>query len=367
LNNHWKRLSPRERRLALVTGLAVLAIVLYVGITRSLAGIRELDDTIETLETDLWQLTQQAARLDEVEALHSEVAEAHSSEWTQAQIHDGLREEILRLSLVNVPAAGDTTALSGPRLVDIPQFPAGTLNDRGDGYREYHLRLRTRPTTIPNVSRFLQRLHQSNQVLHIDQLEINRPDPNATEVTADIVVTRTIIGDESDMPTEGGETPAAPSEPADEAVPSEANLARNPGFEEPVADGKVPEWEVVNADAAAQVRFVSEGVAALRVQGRDKSSSVFQAHELEPAATYVLQVDLMAEAPARLEVIDATADQPLPGGVRVAGDGTMSRYVIEFRVPEGDGPVAMRVPAVEFDEEQGVVFLDNASLWKKAE
>jgi hypothetical protein len=66
-------------------------------------------------------------------------------------------------------------------------------------------------------------------------------------------------------------------------------------------------------------------------------------------------------------VIDATADQPLPGGVRVAGDGTMSRYVIEFRVPEGDGPVAMRVPAVEFDEEQGVVFLDNASLWKKAE
>ncbi len=218
-------MSPRERRLAAITTVIVGIMLAYIGVSRTVGHIKNLDTTIALRQGELRADTVRAATYDRVVQTFSAVAEEHSSQLDEAKIRDRLLAEILRLSMAKIPPASSAaTSYTGPKLVNIPSFPEGELEDLGDGYREYRIQLRTDPTRIDNIATFLQRIEESEQLLRVDSLELRRPNPEETSVTANILVTRTLIdysgiGDEEQAP----ET-APSSENAGEAA-SEAPAA----------------------------------------------------------------------------------------------------------------------------------------------
>ena len=351
MSGFWSGISERERRLAVVTLCVLLAATAYVAFLRAAGNLRELDDAVEQLERALVGFEAQAARLDHVEREYAKVTEQHSSEWTQAEIHDRLRDEIDRLGLETVPPPGvPLTAASGARLVEIPRFPAGMLDDRGEGYREYRLRLSTAPTTIENLGLFLERLEKSEQLLRVDRLTITRPNPEAAAVLAEMTVTRTIIGEASALPVREGE--------------SAANLALNPGLEEweESLDG-FPGWESESVVVRRSEVNATEGAACLEAVAGPGGGAVYQVQRLRAGATYNLSVDVAATGAARLCVAEDESAQPFEGAVALAADGRPNRYVVQFTVPEsGADTVLVRAPAVLMDEEGVRVYVDNVVL-----
>ncbi len=188
------RISRRERRLAILAGIFLGLSLAYALLVHALESLAAMDAEIERLEEDLVHYTAQMQRLDEVEEAFQGVAAEHSSEWTQEEIHDRLRREIIRLSLLNAPPPGTAVEVStgGPRLVSILQMPLGTLTRSEHGYREYAITFQTRPSTIRNIAQFLARLHKSPQVLRVEALELTRAH-YSTAVTARITVVRIVI------------------------------------------------------------------------------------------------------------------------------------------------------------------------------
>ncbi len=224
-------LSPREKRMALLTALVLALVVAFTVGMRAMKRIRELDESIAVTQERLLAGLELQSRLEEVDKVYAEVAARHATRMSTAEILDSLRNEIIRLSLVNeVPEGAESASYTGARLVEFPTWPEGELDDRGGGYMEYRLRLRTKPTSIGNVARFLQRLEASSQLLRVDSLEVSRPNPEVTSVTASFTVTRPVIVaagesvEESaeNVGTVGEQTPsdaASAPESHEEAVP----------------------------------------------------------------------------------------------------------------------------------------------------
>lgn len=357
MTNLLTRLSRRERRLALFTMVIVIGVVGYTVATLAINRLRELDQDIEQAENELYQLNLQARRLNEVDRAYTAVTEQHSSEWTQAEIHDRLRTELLRLALVNMPPPGSLpSAFSGEHLVEIPSWPAGSLDDRGEGYREYHIRITTKPTSIKNIALFLQRIHESPQILRVDRLELARPSPETADVVLTMTVTRTIIGDAPQKSVAVSST-----EPME-------NLARNAGFEEwDETASSFPEWEFENVKPARLDSGASEGSWRLQATCQGATGSIYQVHRLQPRTTYEWQADIAANGVAKLNVVYGDKQELGPEQIQVESDGRIRKYRVRFTTPDvPQDQMEMHVPEIRLESENCQVCMDNVLLYKVA-
>lgn len=343
MNKFLDKLAPRERYLAIAT-MALLAVFLVLFLTlRAVQYVEELDRTTVRLEDELVRDVELAARGVSVDRAYAQVSSQHSSEWTPAEIHDRLRQEIQRLSLE------DPDAPNSGFLVEIPIMRQGSLKDSGQGYREYSLSLKPSPTDVYSIFMFLIRLQSSQQTLRIDGVELARS-PDAELVSATINVTRIVV--------EGvkGEDGAAPGEPVDVVAQWDGAAMepwRGTGFEMALAmpaDPNVPE-------AAPEQHVVATAIAP--------NARLEYPHELEPGTTYRLAVDVTASGPATFQVIEESTGKPFEGEKELHADGMPYRYEVVFTVPRSElGKMKIHAPSFLVAAPDVRLEVDNLVLTK---
>ncbi len=352
----WHRLSQRERRLALVTGLLVIAFLAFFAVAMALDQVDTLDVTAASLESELVHLTQLSRQADKVERAFNIIAEQHSSEWTQEEIHDRLRREITRLAAKNAPPPGHTVEPGSPALVGIPALPSGALDARGEGYRQYHSKFKTGPASIQDIVVFLARLQESPQALRLDEVELFRRSPELAQVVATVGVTRTVIGDEVASARPGTRQAAPP--------PVQENLIKNAGFEEwDSAGSRFSEWESEQIQLASKPEHATEGAVCLSARASAPQAMVYQKVNLVAGEPYDLYLDVMATGGARLAVVDDMLASMLFDPVELKADGKAYQYHIRFTAPGNPGAgVTLRVPCVVLEGEGDTLSLDNVRL-----
>ncbi|HIJ66392.1 MAG TPA: hypothetical protein HPP77_10625, partial [Candidatus Hydrogenedentes bacterium] len=235
--------------------------------TAALSRIRALDDTVESLEQRLVDLSLLVARNEDVAQAFSAISAQHSSAWTHEEINDRLRHEIDRLAR-RVPEAPAAEA-APDYLVQIPRLEEAILTEAGSGYREYRIDLDTAPVDLPGVVLFLKRLQESPQALRVDELELRRK-PLDTWVTPGIGITRTVVN----WPPED----AAPK--PEETLPSiGVNLVRNPSFERWDEHAAMPhDWLAQGCRVEQAAEYASEGTWCLRAEAVEAGAAVWQRH-----------------------------------------------------------------------------------------
>lgn len=196
LNRYWKKLSTREQRLFAGTILVVCIFILNYLYQSTTGYIQRLENELDRLQQNLINYTHQVAIKQSVEAEYQQVARQHSSHWTEAEIHDRLRQELYRLAQKYPPELNEEgvptkTLTTAGALVEIPSLQQGILRNTDRNYREYSINLKIPPTEFTNMIMFLQRLQSSPQSLRIDNLDLRRF-PMEEKVSADIDITRII-------------------------------------------------------------------------------------------------------------------------------------------------------------------------------
>ncbi|MCX5771319.1 MAG: hypothetical protein NTZ09_13770 [Candidatus Hydrogenedentes bacterium] len=341
MNNLWSKLAPRERRLAVGVVAALLFLLVTTTAVRSVKGLNELDDTINRFESDLRMYTELEARRVNVQQAYSVVAQQHSSEWTEAEIHNRLRQEIYRLARTNPDAPADTQQ---ENLIEIPTLRQGVLRNSGQGYREYRLNVNIPLTTLPALIEFLIRLQSSPQSLRVDGLEIARA-PQATTVSARLDVTRTVVDG-----VEGEPEPPAPQQA------------------ETWDGATIDLWKADGCDIALSpdMNGITATGGCLKAVATAPGGSFGMAADLGEPGTYEVEIDAMATGPARLEVKDETTGQIFDGGADIAGDSLAYHYKLRFQVaPTEEGaPVRIAVPHVTITDAGTQVFVDLVTLRK---
>ncbi|MBM3290259.1 MAG: hypothetical protein FJY92_08925 [Candidatus Hydrogenedentes bacterium] len=353
MTDRFAKLSANEKRLSMmVAALVVVAMVLFIGL-RCKDALDLLDETIASQELALIDFAHYAALAGPVDEAYGAMAQQHSSEWTQEEIHDRLRTEIARLSLRDAPAASKP----GELLVDIRSWPVGALDDSGEDYRTYQIKFRTEPAHINNLAQFLERLQQSPQALRVDYLELLRQ-PQSTVVTADLRVTRTVIG-KGAAPAPPDAQPAAPVEP-----PRTGNLLTNAGFAEWDAQASsAPGWSANDATLSTEEELANGGGTALSVQAQGANAELYQVQDLRAGATYTVSFVARSSGAAHMRIVDESTGVALQGAAPLVAGPAAYRYRFQFTAPgTGDTPVAMRAPSIVIADSGGVLVIDDVVL-----
>lgn len=353
MNKFWERRSPRERTLAILTG-CILVVGASFGVAyRAMGALADLESRIGQLEQELTNLTDQDAQSEIVDAAFQEVASEHSSEWTEHEIHDRLRKEIYRLALRNPPEPG-SEGLKRPLrkqdyMIQIPRLREGILNEEGDGYREYQIRIRIPGTGIDNILKFVERLQLSRQLLRIDALDLGRT-PQGTAVSATLEVTRTVVD----------------HVPQELKAASHRNLAQNPSFEDwSTEEGRFPDWESEGCALEQNSERATHGSWALGATSKGGDGRIFQALELDAGESYRLIMDVATQAPILLSVRDVAEGSSYGEGQQATGDGKMYRYEFRFLVLGNPGEQReIMAPYIELPKSGDAVFIDNVKLTK---
>jgi len=322
----WKSLAPRERRLAMLTAGAV-ALFLVVTVWNTVTNrLRELDVRAGALADTLLNYRQQIARRAAVESAYAKIAAQHSSQWSEAEIHDRLRQEIYRLAR-KIPQDLDETGkpLNVPNemgnLVEIPSLGKGEMTEGGRGYRQYLLNLRIPQTNIVDLVSFLERLQSSPQSLRIDRLEISR-NPDSSVISAIIDITRTVAD---------GYTP--PPELADFLQSSGQNTAAGTGAS---PKGRIPlapgDWSV--QQCAATLEEAGDGRPYLKFRATGDNAVAELPRRLPAGKPVQMIVEAAASGSVTLGVGDVGgAAYPNPEPLRPDGP---YRYTVQF-MPSGNG------------------------------
>ena len=196
VNSYWQKISPRERRLVVITGALILVAFVYLIGLGAVSRLRALDRTVEQLEDQVLSYKAQIAVSKEVDAAYDRIASQHSSTWTEAQIFDRLFQEIYRLALKNPPELGSQEKMTAHKpadyLVIIPSLRQGSLNEEQEDWREYTIKVKPNPTDLKSITAFLQRIMESPQALRVDALELSRP-VSKNDVGVVLDVTRTVV------------------------------------------------------------------------------------------------------------------------------------------------------------------------------
>lgn len=365
MNKYWERLSEREQRLAVATTAVIaLALVVMIGM-RAVGRIRDLDRTIARLEQDIENYAEQDARGVSVSKAYAGVAAQHSSAWTEAEIHNRLRQEIYRLALENPDGPPD----SPNKLVEIPTLRQGTLRDTGFGYREYQLNIKIPSADIYSVVLFLIRLQASPQSLRIDDLDISRA-PEGQLVGVSINVTRTVVagntdgtpaaeGTEGTEPTEGAPGEAAPSpEVSQEGATAGESVLAWDGSEIGPWKGDTCELQISPTVGTA----IAEGGNCLKLAAGRPDAAAYMEQELDANTSYVLSLQLTATKPVLIMAANDKGTR-YEGAVDVPGDGKTYVYRIAFTTGGDKDRVKLGAPVILF-KEGGEVYVDNVTLKK---
>lgn len=355
----WTKLSLREKRLALMTAAVVLFMLLVGGYQKLNGGLRELDNTLSRLEDELVSYSFQIAHRELVEAKYTVVAAQHSSAWTEAEIHDRLRQEIYRLARM-APQELDSNGIpmntpnTEGNLVEIPALGKGNMAEGGQGYREYMLNLRIPTTTLENLIYFLERLQQSPQSLRLDGLELNRS-PNGDMVSAIIDISR-IVADGSPLAADNQATPSM-DEREDKINDMSEELSQNTG-----------QWKGEGV-AVSEIESASSRGKPVMVSSLQNASQVYMLQTLESGSVYHMSIDLRAEPHDFTVGVGMEQDRlPFPESQVMAGNGDARRLQFQFTLPGKTGTVSsVKCPWVLFNDKDAQVEISNIVLRKIAE
>ncbi len=328
----WARISPRERRLALLTGGVILFFAVFTMAGSARENLRMLDNTIYQMQDTIVSYTDQMARKGMVEELYAKVAAQHSSAWSEAEIHDRLRQEIYRLAR-REPQQLDERGIplnepnQSGNLVEIPSLGKGEMTRGGEGYRQYMINLRIPDTDIASLVDFLERLQQSPQALRIDSLEINRM-PESSRVAASINITRTIAdGSKTASVSSGGGGAAVSS-------PESADAEGGPG-----QTGKIPlsasDWTVKGCEA--KLLENEGGRPQVEITALESGAAAELPRKLPPGGAFEMYVEAASSGPAKLAVAVAGGGANFPDAAEMRDDNLVYRYHVQFTVPEGGG------------------------------
>lgn len=346
------KLSARERRLVAITGTLVVVTACFWAVYSALGELDSLNARISQVEQELINLKEQDARSVGVERAFKSVASEHSSAWTEQEIHDRLRKEIYTQALWNPQAFDNANKGRSPTrkdfMVPIPALTEGTLNEDTETYREYQLSLRIPSAPIKNILIFVERMYLSKQFLRIDSLEITRP-PLGNRASVSMQVTRTIVVD--------------PDAPPDLLAPPEGNLLANPSLEDWDGEkGQFANWEVSDCTVGPDLTHATDGQLALAATAQSESGTIYQVCTIVAGHTYRLDVDIAAEGPFTLSVLDF--DGKVLGEEKISSpDGTPRRYALEFTVPGTKGTRRkLQAPHIVLSSQGQRVYVDNATL-----
>ena len=323
----WRHLNVRERRLAQVVALLVLLFMGYNLVQNSLVRLNELDARIDNYQQDLVNYRQQIALRQRVEQRYSRIAAQHSSAWSESEIQDRLRQEIYRLAMRTPPGLtpdGYPERSSDDRdtLVLVPTLGQGTLQEGGQGYREFMIAFRVPRAEFANMVTFLERLQTSPQSLRIDDLEINRS-PLTTEVQSMIQITRTIV--------DGTDTLSAD-------VPETLPLAR-------WEDGLNPEdWQCDGCELTGGSD--GEQVLLASTNGSD-SGALYTTYPLEGGRSYRILLDALSAGNVSLAAAWGETGRPAGNPVQLQNDGMRYTYELTFTAPyEAEAAGEVRIPVM---------------------
>lgn len=192
----WQNRSPRERFLFLCTAvLLVLALVLLL--TKQMMVYQDyLDRSIVQLQDNLLNQRAQMDHLDKVEKAFARMQQQHVSDWSEAEIQDRMKQEILRLARKDPAPLQDGVPVriqsAGEPLVVVPSLGSGALYEKESGVKQFRISFSLVPTQLENVVAFIKRLQESPQDLIVDGVQLRR-NPLVSTVTADISVSRVFI------------------------------------------------------------------------------------------------------------------------------------------------------------------------------
>ncbi len=340
-----QKLSPRERKLALAVVLLMAGGLIVILTHRALARIQELDQAIAQRQDTLIAYTRLLARSQSVDEAYARVAAQHSSAWTEAEIHDRLRQEIYRLAMKNPPPIGTPFSPSkSDILVSIPVLRQGTLKTGEEGYREYQLNIKLPGTTVDNIFTFLERLQGSDQSLRIDGLRLTRS-PTQELVSAVIDVTRTVVDD--------------PSETSREDIGSYIPKTW------PELGTLLDDWQWEGCELSQVPQYVTRGTDSLKVHASVPGATLFLREELDTGMTHELSLDIIAFGPARIDVMNEANGALYKGAAEVISDGQLRQYQLRFAVPAMREPrTRLRLPLITLIEEGSEVYIDNVMVKK---
>jgi type II secretory pathway component PulM len=344
----WERLSRREQMLAAATGAIVVLVLVYAGFISSQNRLRQLDDDIDRLEEDLVHNTGLLQRREAIEFEYSAIAAQHSSEWTEAEIHDRLRQEIYRLAQTTpAPLDQNGIPLSNPgnigNLVDIPSLGKGQMAEGGKGYREYRINMRIPPSPLRNIIQFLERLHNSPQSLRIDALDLNRS-PEQELVAASIDISR-IVAD--------GATLIAPATVQESSPGGLGRINLN-----------AEAWKASNASVQNAPSQSIHG--AVTIQMMAAGAEVYMNRSLA-GGVYEMIANISSNSPdVVVGVGDGATGAPLSPMQPLTGNGEVTRYQVQFSIPDGGAPVTIQCPAIQSASSTGAMIQVTGLLLQEA-
>jgi hypothetical protein len=350
LNSSWQRLSGREQRLTLIVLVLVLSFFALAMVQGMFARLRTLDSTVGLLQDSIINYTWLISRKQEVETAYQKIARQHSSKWTEAEIHDRLRQEIYRLAQKVPPPLDEkgipvSTTTKAGNLLEIPGLKEGTLHDPQQGYREYMLNFSIPEADFGHVIDFLERLQGSPQSLRIDSLELNRS-PVSQTVAANITIARTVTADAGE---ELADDPAA-------ALSAAEAQSLNPD-----------DWGCEGGRIAMTSEFATNPDGAIRATAASSAMKLFLIRSLPTGSTYDLMLDITATGPGKLLIGDRKGEKIFTGAEELRADSKPYRYHIQFTVPDyAGGRMHVRTPFILLENSGDSVYISNMVLMKAA-
>jgi hypothetical protein len=346
INNVWTRMSVREQRLASIVGIVVVLSICVTTVRSGWEHIKDLDDTIGNLQQDLINYHGQIAKKKSIEAQYDKVAKQHSSQWTEAEIHDRLRGEIYRLAQKTPPKLNEegvpvrTTTAEGT-IVNIPSLQPGSLDTTAGGYRQYHISFFAPYETLEQILIFLERLMASPQSLRIDVLDLVRGEL-AQSGSAKIDITRTVV---AGAPTDGKDQQEEKTEK--QAVSPPAWKCDGGTIEEIAGDTPGKPIGFKGKAAQAEARF-------------------YLSQTVTCGETYDLTADLMSAGKCRIAISGESGENEFAGSEALQDDGQLFRYRIQFTVPgENGSKVTLCVPSIVLESAEASAAVYNLLLKKR--
>jgi len=303
--------------------------------------INELENTLDRLQEDLINYTHQLALKQSVESEYAQVARQHSSKWTEAEIHDRLRQELYRLAQKYPPELNEEgipikTLTDTGALVEIPSLQQGILRTTDKNYREYTINVKLPPSTFSSMIQFLQRLQSSPQSLRVDNIDLRRH-PLEEKVSADMDITRIIT---AGMPIEGSE------------YSSMINLSLDP-----------VDWNCV--DGVLQVQEdAQKKVNCLIAEATRDTMELSYVRSFSPGEKWNLEIEIGTKANGYIQV-SSPDNIRFDGKEALKNDGTIYRYKLSMSLPDSkQGRLRVRIPHLVIQGNGSKIYIYNGKLMK---
>lgn len=303
--------------------------------------INELENTLDRLQEDLINYTHQLALKQSVESEYAQVARQHSSKWTEAEIHDRLRQELYRLAQKYPPELNEEgipikTLTDTGALVEIPSLQQGILRTTDKNYREYTINVKLPPSTFSSMIQFLQRLQSSPQSLRIDNIDLRRH-PLEEKVSADMDITRIIT---AGMPVE------------DSAYSSVINLSLDP-----------VDWNCVGGVLQVQ-EDAQKKANRLIAEATGDTMELSYVRSFSPGEKWNLEIEIETKASGYLQ-ISSPDNIRFDGKEKLKNDGTIYRYKLSMSLPDSKQErLRVRIPHLIIQGNGSKIYIYNGKLSK---